>query len=51
MWLCEADKWRDGAMCDCGCGDIDPDCDDPSHPVRGCESGQVCDANAWCATP
>ncbi|MEL6339973.1 MAG: serine protease [Myxococcota bacterium] len=31
---------RDG--CDCACGSPDPDCDDPTAEVFGCDSGQSC---------
>ena len=27
-WVCEDDYWDAGDGCDCGCGAIDPDCDD-----------------------
>jgi len=50
-WLCEDERYRDGATCDCGCGDIDPDCDVAGRPLRGCEAGQVCDDQATCVAP
>lgn len=48
LWLCDPAFWRDGATCDCGCGDLDPDCDVASRPLRGCGAGEVCDAQANC---
>lgn len=50
-WVCEDDRYGDGATCDCGCGDIDPDCDVVGRPLRGCEDGQVCDDQATCVAP
>ncbi|MFO0748302.1 MAG: hypothetical protein U1F43_21965 [Myxococcota bacterium] len=50
-WLCDPSWRRDGATCDCGCGDIDPDCDVPGRPLRGCDAGQVCDDQATCVAP
>lgn len=57
-WLCEDDKYDDGAACHCGCGEFDPDCstindclpgepgcpsEDPELlPIEGCETGDVC---------
>jgi hypothetical protein len=36
VWTCQASRYDDGDSCDCGCGIVDPDCED--------ESAQSCDA-------
>jgi len=46
-WLCEAERWNDGATCDCDCGDGDPDCADPTRPISGC-GGARCGADGAC---
>jgi hypothetical protein len=50
-WLCEDERYEDGTTCDCGCGDIDPDCDVAGRPLRGCEGDEVCDDQASCVSP
>jgi hypothetical protein len=46
---CEARYYADGAVCDCDCGAADPDCEDTSLDVVGCElRGATCDAASAC---
>jgi|GEM_PF-2572643 hypothetical protein len=47
-WTCSKENYdaRDG--CHCGCGAIDPDCDDPTAEVKNCASGQTCAASGQC---
>ena len=44
-WTCDAAWYDDGASCDCGCGEADPDCDDATHfdacDRSGCGAGDV----------
>lgn len=65
-WTCEVSEYRDGEMCNCGCGAYDPDCrtscdpiDDPSCdpftplpelPRTGCEAGEICGSDGSCIT-
>ncbi len=48
-WTCSPDYWDALDGCDCDCGAYDPDCDDPSQTVYGCEAGQTCDADGACS--
>jgi S1-C subfamily serine protease len=51
-WRCDAtafDSAGTQAICDCGCGGYDPDCNDPSRPVTGCAEGMICDVTGACA--
>ena len=50
-WTCADEAYRDGEICDCGCGAIDPDCADPALPVAGCPPGIGCNAFGNCALP
>lgn len=36
-WECNPNFYEDGEGCDCACGDVDPDCEDPKQIVYGCE--------------
>jgi len=49
-WTCFAASYGFEDGCHCGCGIYDPDCDDDSAEIVGCEAGQVCEAAA-CVTP
>ena len=35
-WACLDAAYDDGATCDCACGVVDPDCDDPGNNVANC---------------
>ena len=35
-WICRADRYADGAFCDCSCGSYDPDCNIVGATLRGC---------------
>jgi hypothetical protein len=37
--------------CDCECGALDPDCNEPTNPILGCEDGQTCAAGTCEGTP
>jgi hypothetical protein len=41
-WSCPPSYYGTDDGCDCDCGCWDPDCDDPTASVYGCESGQRC---------
>jgi hypothetical protein len=41
-WTCAAERFVDGARCDCRCGIPDVDCFDRSLPVADCAVGQAC---------
>ncbi|EYF07299.1 PPC domain-containing protein [Chondromyces apiculatus] len=42
-WTCAAERYEDGAVCDCMCGAPDADCaPDGGLPIEGCEAEQVC---------
>lgn len=43
-WTCDAEFYSTDDGCDCGCGAVDPDCDNPT--VKACE---YCDNNGSCA--
>lgn len=47
-WTCNEDGYADGTACDCGCGDHDPDCEDPTHAVNGCQAMQTCGGADTC---
>jgi hypothetical protein len=49
-WLCYPDSYDDGAFCDCGCGDVDPDCSDDQLPVLGCAEEDLC-VDGACQAP
>lgn len=36
-WTCDPDSFDSQGACDCGCGLPDPDCEDDSAQVRGCD--------------
>lgn len=43
-WECDMEIFYDGEVCDCGCGDIDPDCDaDMVCDVEHCDPGDELD--------
>lgn len=37
-WECNPNFYEDGEGCDCACGDVDPDCEDPKQIVYGCDN-------------
>lgn len=37
-WTCPPQQYSDGAICNCGCGLWDPDCDLPTATLAGCDS-------------
>ena len=41
-WTCNVTFYDDGLVCDCGCGDVDPDCFNGSCTEPGCMNGS-CD--------
>jgi hypothetical protein len=43
-WVCEERRFEDGETCECGCGALDPDCDDETA-----ESCDVCNAFNSCS--
>jgi len=47
-WVCDPDYQGGDDGCDCDCGAYDPDCDDPTANVYGCEDWQTCDATGHC---
>ncbi|MBL4683050.1 MAG: hypothetical protein JKY37_00560 [Nannocystaceae bacterium] len=44
-WTCPEDFYSSNDGCDCGCGVVDPDCDNPT--AAACD---YCDANGACST-
>eukprot|EP01105_Mastigella_eilhardi_P022148 TRINITY_DN5431_c0_g1_i1.p1 TRINITY_DN5431_c0_g1~~TRINITY_DN5431_c0_g1_i1.p1 ORF type:complete len:1014 (-),score=170.14 TRINITY_DN5431_c0_g1_i1:110-3151(-) len=36
FWTCEESNYKDGQKCNCGCGAVDPDCNNASLPIVGC---------------
>jgi hypothetical protein len=62
-WTCAAARYDDGESCDCGCGIVDPDCEDesaescdtcrqPGSCANGsCPSNVTPDDNSACAIP
>jgi len=47
-WFCNPAYQGSGDGCDCNCGAYDPDCDDPTGWIMGCEPWQTCDATGAC---
>lgn len=48
-YTCDANTYDDGALCHCACGDADPDCEDTTLWVAGCDKpGASCDAASTC---
>lgn len=47
-WLCDAGYHGDGAVCDCGCGALDPDCAIAPEQVAGCGANETCGAGGVC---
>jgi hypothetical protein len=62
-WTCAATRYHDGESCDCGCGVVDPDCQDEtaascdncrqlgSCAAGSCPSSVMPDDNSRCGTP
>ena len=42
-WKCDATYYNDGSVCDCDCGAWDPDCDNSSNEIDGCDDNQTCE--------
>ncbi len=49
-WTCDLEHYNDSRVCDCGCSSHDPDCDNPSNPVYGCDDGLMCSGDGACVT-
>lgn len=49
-WTANSYWWDDDAGCDCGKGEYDPDCGDPTESVLWCASGQTCSSSGTCVT-
>jgi len=47
-WTCNPDWYAAGDDCDCGCGVVDPDCQNPNLGVYGCQDGQTCSDDGVC---
>lgn len=47
-WYCSPDFYKDGYVCDCNCGAYDPDCDDETLSVYGCDEGYICSSTGLC---
>lgn len=52
-WTCSVYYYDADDGCDCNCGEVDPDCADPTDTLYGCSAGQVCSPTGTCtsATP
>lgn len=48
-WRCNAADYGSGAVCNCGCGAYDIDCDNPELNVRGCGTNGMCTPAGTCA--
>jgi hypothetical protein len=49
-WRCAGDLYADLLVCDCGCGELDPDCPDPSgEACQACTSPGSCAADLDCS--
>ena len=47
-WSCDPYYKGDGYTCNCGCGEVDPDCADPEAYQAGCEFWQTCNEKGEC---
>lgn len=47
-WTCSPDYFAASDGCDCGCGTLDPDCEDTTQEVFNCYYGQMCGSDAQC---
>ncbi len=47
-WTCAASTYADSATCNCGCGGVDPDCNNTGAPVVGCPGAKACNADGTC---
>ncbi|MEC9466871.1 MAG: serine protease, partial [Myxococcota bacterium] len=50
-WTCQADYYDANDGCDCGCGEVDPDCVRPNQQLYGCADGQSCSVEGLCEDP
>ncbi|MFT4705877.1 MAG: hypothetical protein ACI81R_003592 [Bradymonadia bacterium] len=50
-WTCDAAFYGAGDGCDCQCGTIDADCEDPGQPVYNCIAGASCSTDGECIEP
>jgi len=49
-WTCDSRYFNANDGCDCNCGVEDPDCDEPSAEIFGCEGAEICVAGE-CVQP
>eukprot|EP01105_Mastigella_eilhardi_P008505 TRINITY_DN2061_c0_g1_i18.p1 TRINITY_DN2061_c0_g1~~TRINITY_DN2061_c0_g1_i18.p1 ORF type:complete len:1315 (-),score=237.47 TRINITY_DN2061_c0_g1_i18:455-4399(-) len=48
-WKCASGAYNDGTVCNCGCGNVDPDCTDEDLPISGCnEAAAICGPTGDC---
>jgi V8-like Glu-specific endopeptidase len=50
-WHCPASYYGTADGCHCGCGVLDPDCNESTQVVHGCTPGDICNEDAVCASP
>jgi hypothetical protein len=50
-WRCDADRFADGDVCDCECGEVDVDCVPGGLPVEGCRDPDDACSDARCVAP
>lgn len=48
-WTCPKNYFDANDGCDCNCGEIDPDCRDPTQDIIGCQEGEICNAIGVCS--
>lgn len=48
QWTCDPEAWANGAVCDCSCGALDPDCLEEGAPLAGCGPAERCSTEGWC---
>lgn len=47
-WTCGGATFEDGVTCNCGCGAADPDCNDTTLEVVGCDTTESCAEGTTC---
>lgn len=47
-WNCPDSSYNSADGCDCGCGEVDPDCSLSNQSVNGCGAGESCDPHGEC---
>jgi hypothetical protein len=53
-WDCADSLYNTGGdkpACNCDCGAYDPDCDNPTSFMKGCDKGQTCGSDGTCQGP